>query len=396
MTTSKKLFLGAFLVLITVPFFGRLALRGTTPGIVLPSENRTITAFTMPKKTFRRSILREWFVNNDRWITDRLAKREKVITSVNALLANPKWFTSSDFSKGLFGKEGFLFLGNSYEGVIDRHFSPQFTIGKEGEANLVNYHKTLQSVAKEVGAFYIVFAAPDKHGIYCEKFASWATGGNACKRVNMVTNRFKALLEREGIPVSYPFEEIRKANGETIYYKADTHWKRTGAEIGFKTLMKNLADRGVKFSGEPYRPVPPGIYSFEKRPIGLAGDLRNIIGVPRDFKNDDYDIVLKSNEPVLYSVNGATPARVPAEQALVNGVGLKWISIAQNEAAPNKARVLVFGDSFSTAMGPFFHFYFTEARYYARHGRDYEAMKAAIREVKPDIVVYETVERGLR
>ncbi len=392
----KRTFLLVFLGLITIPFFVRVAVRGTTPKTVFTSENRTITQFQWPAKTLSRGKLRTWFQNNDRWITDRLVRREFVIAQVNRVLANPALFSSTDFSRGLFGKERFLFLGNSYAQVIDRHFLKSFEISKENEQKLLEHHKKLQSVAKEVGASYVIFAAPDKHGIFCEKFPNWMTRHGACGRVSEQTERLKAIFEKNGFLFSYPFDALRARNNELIYYKADTHWKRTGAEIGFLTLFKELTQKGLLFNGEAFKQTAPDVYSFEKTPIGKSGDLRHIIGVPNSYENDDYNIVLKSKVPLMFSENGAEAQETIAEKIAIRIPTKNWKGAAHNDQAPNKARVLLMGDSFTSAMGAFFYMHFSDSHFYSVNGRSNEVLQDVIREVKPDLVVYESVERSLR
>ena len=392
----KRTFLLVFLGLITIPFYVRVAVRGTTPQTVFPSENRSITQFQWPAKTLSRGKLRTWFQNNDRWITDRLIRREFVIAQVNRILANPALFSSMDFSRGLFGKEHFLFLGNSYAQVIDRHFLKSFEVSREREQELLEYHKKLQFAAKEAGASYVIFVAPDKHGIFCEKFPNWMTRHEACNRVSYQTDRSKTVFEKNGFSISYPFDALRSHNNELIYYKADTHWKRTGAKIGFTTLFKELTQKGVRFNGEPFKRTAPSVYRFEKSPIGKSGDLRHIIGVSDGYENDDYNVLLKSNVPVLFSENDAEAKETTAEKIVIRIPTKNWKGVALNSNAPNKARVLLMGDSFTSAMGAFFYMHFTDSHFYSVNGRSNEVLQAVIREVKPDLVVYESVERSLR
>lgn len=396
MMNLKRTFLLVFLGLITIPFYVRVAVRGTTPQTVFSSENRTITQFQWPAKSLSRGRLRAWFQNNDRWITDRLVRREFVIAQVNRVLANPALFSSADFSRGLFGREHFLFLGNSYAQVIDRHFLKSFEIGRENEQKLLEYHKKLQNAAKEVGASYVIFAAPDKHGIFCEKFPDWMTRHGACSRVSRQTEGLKTVFEKNGFLFSYPFDALRLRNDELIYYKADTHWKRTGAEIGFFTLFKELTQKGLRFNGEVFKSTAPGVYRFEKAPIGKSGDLRHIIGVPNSYENDDYNVLLKSDVPLLFSENGAQAIETTAEKIAIRIPAKNWKGAALNNQAPNKARVLLMGDSFTSAMGAFFYMHFADSHFYSVNGRSNEMLQAVIREVKPDIVVYESVERSLR
>ncbi len=65
-----------------------------------------------------------------------------------------------------------------------------------------------------------------------------------------------------------------------------------------------------------------------------------------------------------------------------------------NPAAATEKRVLVFCDSFMTAMSPYVNATFTHVLYASRN-RPPEDWKALIDAFRPELVIYETVERGL-
>ena len=394
MKLSSKIFVGAFILLISVPFFGRLALRGTTPHMVLETENRQVTAFSA-LKSWRRGEMRNWFRNNDAWISDRLAKKDFVVRLTNRVLANPQLFQSTDFSRGLFGQDGFLFLGNNFCRVLDRHFLPEFQIEKVNREKLLDRHTTLKRTAELQGASYALFVAPDKHSIFCEKLPSWMLGKNVCANVARVTLDLLDSFKKKNIPVVFPLQTLRAKNDQTIYFKPDTHWKPSGAQIGFQSLMESLTERGIRFNGKPFASTSPDTFSFEPYQLGTDGDLRIIIGVPRDFVIDDFGLKFHCNIPVVFSENGKPPVRLRAEEVSIRSATTKWFGHVRNESAPNKVRVLVFGDSFMVNMSSFFFTHFTDTHFYSFYGLETADMKAVIQEVKPDLVIYETVERSL-
>ena len=394
MKLSLRIFVLAFVLIISVPFFGRLALRGTTPGMVLETENRQVTAFH-PLTSWRRGKMKEWFRNNDFWIADRLAKKDFVVRTINTVLSDPKYFYSMDFSRGLYGQEGFLFLGNNYARVLDRHLSPDFSLSYEARERLLNQHTNLQRVAHEQKATYVLFAAPDKHGIFCEKLPSFLTGKNACRKTSRVTRDLQKDFEKKGVSLVYPFDEVRHENAHTIYFKADTHWKMTGAEVGFFALMDHLTNRGLRFSGKTFASTKGVNYRLETTPLGQTGDLRTIIGVPNDYVISDTGVRFVSTVPVRFSELDSPEISIPAQKVAIYGWKARWKGTVINSSAPNKARVLIFCDSFMTAMSPFFFSHFQDTYFFSYYGRSQKELEQAVRDVKPDLVVFETVERAL-
>lgn len=394
MKLSLRFFILAFVLVISVPFFGRLALRGTTPGMVLETENRQVTAFS-PLTSLRRGKMKEWFRNNDFWIADRLAKKDAVVRTINTVLANPKYFYSMDFSRGLYGQEGFLFLGNNYARVLDRHLSSDFSLSYESRERLLNQHANLQRVAHEQKAAYVLFAAPDKHGIFCEKLPRFLTGKNACEKTARVTRNLQRDFQKKGVTLVYPFDEVRRENNRPIYFKSDTHWKMTGAEVGFLALMGTLTDQGMRFSGRPFVSTKDVNYRLETTPLGQTGDLRNIIGVPSDYVISDTGVRFVSKVPVRFTELDKPEVSIPAQDVAIYGWKAGWKGSVLNPSAPNNARVLIFCDSFMTAMSPLFFSHFQSTHFYSYYGRNQAELEQAIRDVKPDLVVFETVERGL-
>ena len=394
MKLSLRFLILAFVLMISVPFFGRLAIRGTTPGMVLETENRQVTTFS-PLTSWRRGKMKEWFRNNDLWIADRLAKKDFVVRTINTVLADPKFFYSMDFSKGLYGQDGFLFLGNNYARVLDRHLSSDFSLPYEARERLLNQHANLQRVAHEQKARYALFAAPDKHGIFCEKLPSFLTGRNACERTSRVTQNLRSDFAKKGITLVYPFDEVRRENKRPIYFKADTHWKMTGAEVGFFALMQSLTERGLRFSGQPFVSTRNVNYKLEITELGQTGDLRNIIGVPNDYTISDTGVRFVSKVPVQFGELDKPVVSRPADEVAIYGWKARWHGSVLNSAAPNKARVLIFCDSFMTAMSPFFFSHFQDTHFYSYYGQSQAELEQVIRNVTPDLVVFETVERAL-
>ncbi len=162
----SKIFATCFLVtvagafLLTVPFFEE------QESDVVKTENRTVTRY-VPLKSFRNSEIKAYFKNLDAFIGDRLLLRGQIVSFMNGILGDPELFTSFESlkGKGVIGEDGFLFLGNSYSKVLDRHFSKKFDEKPSNFKKLSARLKQFKQQTENAGAKFSVLIAPVKHGI---------------------------------------------------------------------------------------------------------------------------------------------------------------------------------------------------------------------------------------
>ena len=386
----RNIIVCVFFMTIAVPFIGRYMIAGSTPDKVLATENRKVVPF--PKLwRFRHHDIKRYFKDVDQYISDRLARKDWVVSTVNSFLLAPDRFFSMDYSKGVYGTDGFLFMGDDYDHVISRHFKGVFPKTEMQINNLIARHRSFQIAAKNVGSDYIVFIAPDKHGIYCENFPAWLKNVS-CARVGDVSRDFVGQFRSLGIPTVYPFDDLRSRNREFLYFRADTHWNWKGAEIGFDVLMKTLEKSSVFCKSQPF--VRFTEYQLKKVPNTVGGDLVVIMGLSSHrYKVNDVNYVFERPViDVLWSEMGQKFKVVPVDEARSNGADPSWSGVSLNPRAPNRQKVLIFCDSFMTAMSAFFNMNFAEVHYISRH-HPQQVLMAKIREVKPDVVVDEQVER---
>ena len=71
-----------------------------------------------------------------------------------------------------------------------------------------------------------------------------------------------------------------------------------------------------------------------------------------------------------------------------------FFATVQNDKRKISKRVVVLGDSFATALSPFFNLYFKEVTYTSRYSPK-ETQKDLIQKIRPDIIVEVIVERLL-
>lgn len=227
----------------------------------------------------------------------------------------------------------------------------------------------------DIAYFHLI--APNKEDVYGE----YLKGIRKIK--NKDSDRIGLLvdyLERnnaECVPV-FPLQALIDAkisSNDLLYYKTDTHWSALGAYIGYLELMKKIKEQYPDL-----HTLMKNEMSFDSHKHMDNGDLAQMLRVDYTERMKDVDYVFP--EPV----NGWS-YQVVEENKSEEGrlVFLRTIN-------PNKAlKVMVFRDSFTTALQPYLSETFHEVLYYWDHDIN-KYMDVIIKE-KPDIVIAETVSR---
>ena len=387
----SKILVTIFLVMIAGAFLLTVPFLGDQEDCIVKTENRTITRY-VPLKSLKNRDIKAYFKNLDDFIGDRLFLRDKLVTLMNGILRTPKWFSVYDVLngvKGVTGEDGFLFLGNSYSQVLDRHFSKKFHEKQQDLKKLSARLDGFRVRAHDVGASFSVFIAPDKHGIYCEKFPVFMMQ-KPCSLTDEFTLELSKRLEQENFDVFYPYEALRKHLDRPLYYKIDTHWNLQGAAVACDAFVDHLKT-SAKLPADFLKVKPDLTQSKVSRPM----DLGAIIGVNADFKVDDVDYALNDHIEVLWSQKGSAFAKTEIMNACAQGQNADWYGEMKNPHALNKMKILMICDSFATAFSRIMNLNFSQALYISRHSDDSFCYEK-IAKFRPDLVIYESVERDFR
>lgn len=383
----SKIFATCFLVtvagafLLTVPFFEE------QESDVVKTENRTVTRY-VPLKSFRNSEIKAYFKNLDAFIGDRLLLRGQIVSFMNGILGDPELFTSFESLKGngVIGEDGFLFLGNSYSKVLDRHFSKNFDENPGNFKKLSARLKQFKQQAEEAGSKFSILIAPDKHGIYCEKFPVFMMQ-KPCSLADEFTAKLVQGLKKENFDVFYPYVALRKHADIPLYYKTDSHWNLQGAALAFDAFVDHLKGSG-KLSAAFIKACP----EYTQSKVTKTMDLGAIVGVNADFAVDDVDYALNDHTQVLWSQKGSPFSNTEIMQAFAQGQNADWYGEMRNPQALNKVKILVICDSFTTALSRIINLNCSQVFYISRHSDD-DFCLGKIADFKPDLVIYECVER---
>ena len=346
-------------ILFVVPFFGSLLIFGEQSGVFLPSENRQVVSMTGIDR-FTSHGLKRFFGNKNQYIDDRLMGKEELVPVLNELLLDPEKVSRFDLSKGLIGKNEWIFLGNDYSRVIDKHCQENFPLDNYEFQSSINKIDLLKNTTEGLGGTYVLFIAPDKHNIYCDELPQWL--GDTCKNSEIYTRKLISKIEDEtSVNVIYPALELKSqiSKGQ-LFHKSDTHWNFLGGKVGFVTLMKNMERLGLI---RDFQEIP--LMDLKQIRNEKLGDLAHILALPSGYKiSKDFDYLFQRSDQLFVKWREANKKEQLTSFTISSGnASQKFQAYMKNELAAYTMRILVFCDSFNHALSPYFNLYFSDVLY---------------------------------
>lgn len=377
-------------ILFVVPFFGSLLIFGEQSGVFLPSENRQVVSMTGIDR-FTSHGLKRFFGNKNQYIDDRLMGKEELVPVLNELLLDPEKVSRFDLSKGLIGKNEWIFLGNDYSRVIDKHCQENFPLDNYEFQSSINKIDLLKNTTEGLGGTYVLFIAPDKHNIYCDELPQWL--GDTCKNSEIYTRKLISKIEDEtSVNVVYPAVELKSqiSKGQ-LFHKSDTHWNLLGGKVGFVALMRNMERLGLI---RDFQEIP--LMDLKQIRNERLGDLAHILALPSGYKiSKDFDYLFQRPDQLLVRWKEVNKKEELKPFTVSSGSApSKFYAYMKNESAMYRTKLLVLCDSFNNAMSPYFNLYFSDVMYVSRRSSMDEKIRA-IQKFKPTIVINEIVERDL-
>ena len=272
--------------------------------------------------------------------------------------------------KVVVGKQGWHYLGNSYNNVVDQHRN-LYPLSTDSARiitdNLLRHQRELASQ----GIKLYVLIAPDSHTIYPEFLPDDLKPSPKPSRLDV----FRYYVTRH---TSLPLIDIRDTlwtakKNHVVYYQTDTHWNDYGTLVGCAALLNRI---GQDIPALP--PVDRANYHIKKM-RGAGGDLVQMLTLQEEVK-----------DAVFYEIKPAV--QLSARQtATVPNAEYGFPSMRFVGADTTRPKLLFIGDSFSHSMTQFLPGYFRES-YFVRSSH---LNPALVKTEKPDVVVIEIVERNL-
>jgi hypothetical protein len=217
----------------------------------------------------------------------------------------------------------------------------------------------------------LLVIAPNKETIYPEYLPSQLYRPI---RDKTVLDDFLTYLKRHSnvniVDLRRPLIQAKKEG--LLFHKTDTHWNNYGAFVGYAKMMEPVSKwfRQVRvLSLNDFK------VTTKSRP---AGDLADMIGGTEFLEESEFDF-----QPIK-----------PFSSYMIDWKNYKEFSMKKHDAS--LPRALIFRDSFAVALQQFLNENFQYVKYYWRRWDPEISIHSIIRDVKPDIVIEEFVERGVK
>ncbi len=325
-------------------------------------ENRAMSE----RPTLNRSTLFTYTDDLSKHVSEHFAFRN-LFFFINSYFLSRVFNESALLDKVIMGNKGWFYY-NDIGSINDyRRMS-------DVDSNLVrfiaNNFLIRQQWLKQKGIKFYILTPPNKERIYPDYMP---------KRIKIIdgighnTLDFlaKYLMEFGGIKCIDPSDSLLAARRrKEVYYKTDTHWNTFGGFKGYQKLMleivKDFSDLRVFDESE---------FSFTEL-LNEEGDLSSMIGL--NATNKRKEIMMKHVDTSIH-----LDYNIPTKMILKFSNSIP--------GSHKKKKLLMFRDSFGSYLVPFLNLQFDETVFVW----NYIFMHHLIEEEKPDIVVFESLQRFL-
>ena len=296
------------------------------------------------------------------YLSEHFGFRSLLIRTHGTLMVKGLGVTSN--SAVILGKDGWLYLANDGS-LEDWRNSDPFT-----PEQLEQWRHLLEARSEYCttrGIRYLFVLAPSKYDIYPEYMPESL---NQVRRESRL-DQLLAYLRQKQSPVNVldlrPALLEAKKNGVRLYQKTDTHWNDRGAWVAYQAIVEAVQKQipGVlPLSSDDMQPV-----TTERPGMDLAG----LLGLNELYREESLDLV----------------SRIPLRLPHVVQDKVEPITVEADETP--KPRIVMFRDSFMTAVLPFIAQDFGRGVYFWEDGFDQKVIEAE----HPDIVIQEMAQRKL-
>jgi hypothetical protein len=214
--------------------------------------------------------------------------------------------------------------------------------------------------------FFLI--APNKHNVYPEFYPFERPDG-----ITRTEQIMAALPDTLKDTVIYPLDILlQHKGGQTpLYFETGTHWNMTGAHLAHEILLGRIQQLFPQTSFPAINFVTEISYDDSDSIAFMSG----------------FSSYGKTTAPVMRPVAGWERYYRYTKTAGKDGRG----GIVTENTDTSLPRAIIFRDSFFTALLPFTSTLFSSAEYLGRRFTGEEAQ--AILQNKPDIIIWEIVER---
>lgn len=326
-------------------------------------ENRRFS--TLPKLPDSLATWETFPQQFDAFFSDHFGFRAKLIRTNTAISTTLLDRLPSDYV--IAGKNDWLFYAAENSLALYQRTAPlpphvieRWQTGLGERANWL--------ASKGIGYAFVI--APDKHTIHTEQMPRYLRVSNVPSQYDQIVD----LARIHALPVIDLRPTLLAAKADApVYYRDDTHWNAWGAYLGYSEIMEQIAKHVV------VKPVSMRAGDFEMRAFG-SGDLARMALMQR-----------KEMVPTLQPET--LPCAAQTIETKTNEAGTPVLIRTRCESSSGK--LLLFRDSFSDALLPYFAASFKEVVAVWSKPTS-EQIKELVAQERPDFVLEERVERQLR
>ena len=331
------------------------------------TEKRRLADF--PKLEWSPKALTEFPSQFDLFFKDHFGLREQ-LTQIYSLYS--VLLKSSSNPKVMIGVDDWLFYVNPGEGnsLEDYRQNDPLTLDelRNWKIGLEEKHVWL----KQQGILYLFIVMPDKHSIYPEYMPEHI------RQVGMQTRLDQLIdyMKYSEVPVLDLRPTLLQAKQQgQIFYKTDTHWNDFGAAIAQHEILRAIQ----KF----YPNLNPRNYSWQDFRLTeyKSGDIANMLNISYFLK----EMVPELRQPLPICDQHIVEMH-PEDQMKATFF---------TDCRTDSPRVLIFRDSFFTALQPYISQHFAKT-VYVWEWPDLNLIKKYQQSNQPNIVIEARVERHLK
>ena len=358
--------------LLTLTIVVLIAAAWLAPRFVRPpdiQENRVLA--TKPDWPAHLSDLDAFRKAVDAYVADHFPARPHLIGGLNRLrmLAGV-----SGSKRVIIGRDGWLFFDDDTHLGAARGDPP--LVGPQVRQWLLTLAGRTEYVAAH-GARYLILTPAAKEVIYPEHGPAWYRGPSPERPAILLPKLAREAGAGEVIYLSPQLAAATKA-GQKTFSRHDTHWTGYGAYAGYVGLMTRLHAFGLTAEGpRPLSDFHPLDFPPERGPRDLA----LMLGVSSFVHLDFPHLGANGGDPAIITTFLGSKTDWTAPQVVETGMVGKPI-------------LLMTRDSFSNELMPFLYPHFS--RIILSHNQDGFWRQDLIDRFKPDIVLLEVIEAGVR
>jgi hypothetical protein len=332
-----------------------------------------------PKWEWDPGSMDSYFLNCDSYLNDDFSLRSYLTGLYSRLLFSVG--VSSKPEKVVLGKNGILFLGNDFNRVLDQTAGKRMLTDEEFK-QLKKYFTLRKLILDSLGIPMYLTIIPNKETVYSE----YLPFNIKYSKNNFLSQIMNLNFGIDIISLEKALIEGKNKYDDHLFYKTDNHWSEIGAYIAYVDLIKQLSPKFPKI-----HPLILEKENFIIKPYFGRHDLKDLLylknsiedfsATMQNIKGWDTGLVKIDSKGNIKEID-STQVVTTFEQCVV-----------VNSHKPYT--LLLFKDSFSWCLSPYLNNTFGKIIYCYYQNFGLIQFKELVKKYKPDLVIYETIQRDL-